>query len=35
VPDASEEAIQKSQGFENYELAKKAHKLVPPPSQLA
>ncbi|RSH93864.1 Proteasome subunit YC7alpha/Y8 (protease yscE subunit 7) [Saitozyma podzolica] len=32
VPDASEEAIQKSQGFENYELAKQAHKLVPPPS---
>ncbi|WWD16170.1 hypothetical protein CI109_100595 [Kwoniella shandongensis] len=32
VPDASEEVIQKSQGFENYELAKKEHKLSPPPS---
>ncbi|WVW82835.1 hypothetical protein I302_104847 [Kwoniella bestiolae CBS 10118] len=32
VPDASEEEIQKSQGFENYELAKKEHKLYPPPS---
>lgn len=31
VPDASEEDIQKSQGFENYELAKQSHKLVPPP----
>ncbi|KAK4685642.1 cytochrome c oxidase assembly protein subunit 11, partial [Tremellales sp. Uapishka_1] len=25
VPDASEDIVQKSQGFENYELAKKAH----------
>ncbi|KAK6903184.1 hypothetical protein I203_108448 [Kwoniella mangroviensis CBS 8507] len=32
VPDATEEEIQKSQGFENYELAKKEHKLYPPPS---
>jgi hypothetical protein len=31
VPDAAEDVIQKSQGFENYELAKKAHVLHPAP----
>ena len=32
MPDAPEDVVQKSQGFENYELAKQSHKLVAPPS---
>ncbi|OCF44203.1 cytochrome c oxidase assembly protein subunit 11 [Kwoniella heveanensis CBS 569] len=35
VPDASDEEVQKSQGWENYEVAKANHKLHAPPTQPA